>query len=161
MRPAPVDQDHVEVAVGAQLAAAVATHRDEGEPPVVASGHRFEQFVQPPVGHVGVEAAEGVAPQVGPVEQGLAVGAERHGGTVPPRPHRSTGPCPDDGRAPRPGRGGYRGGVAEQGERSGLSTFDLVLLVAGGLVVVWTLFKLVILIVAVAVVVRLVFGRKR
>jgi hypothetical protein len=64
--------------------------------------------------------------------------------------------------------------MAENSERSGLSTFDLVLLVAGGLVViwavlwlvgaiasiVWTLFKLVILVVAVAVVVKLVFGRK-
>lgn len=64
--------------------------------------------------------------------------------------------------------------MAENSERTGLSTFDLVLVVAGGLVVVWallwlvgvlasvvwTLFKLVLLIAAIAVVAKLIFGRR-
>ena len=62
--PPVVDEHHVEVAAGAQLAPAVATHGHEGEAVGVAVGRAFEQPGQPAVGGRRQGGAEGVAVQV-------------------------------------------------------------------------------------------------
>ena len=82
----------------AQLAAAVPADGHQGDAMEVAAGRRLEQAGQPLVGGVGQRPAEVVAVQVGPVDQFLAHGAERHG-----RRYHSTPGLPgrDDGAVGR------------------------------------------------------------
>ena len=74
-----VDEDHVEVAVGTQLAPPVAAHGDEGDSLGIAVGRPVEQAGQPLVGGRREGGAEGVALEVGLRQQLLAQRAERHG----------------------------------------------------------------------------------
>ena len=60
---AVVDEDHVEVAVGAQRAAPVAAHGDQGQVPLVVPGRPFGQAGEPGVGLGGVAPAELLAPE--------------------------------------------------------------------------------------------------
>jgi hypothetical protein len=81
--PALVDQDHVEIAERAELAPSVAAHGHESEAPGVTAGGVLEQAGQPLVGGLGIGPAEGVAAEVGALDERLSAGAQGHGGTVP------------------------------------------------------------------------------
>ena len=76
--PPVVDEDDVEVAVGAELASPVPTHGDKGDPVGVPVGGPLEQVGQPLVGGGGQGRAEVLTLEVRSLEQLLAQRAERH-----------------------------------------------------------------------------------
>ena len=69
---AVVDEHHVEVAVGAEGAPAVAAHGDEGQVPLGVAGGPFGQAGEPGVGLGGVASAEFLALQPGLGQQAAA-----------------------------------------------------------------------------------------
>ena len=78
-----MDQHHIEVAEGTELAPSVTAHRYQGQASLIAPGGLVEQPAQPVVGGGCVGLAERVALQVGLVDQLLTTEAEGHRPTVP------------------------------------------------------------------------------
>ena len=89
--PTLVDEDHVEVAARAQLAAAVAADRHQGEVAEISVGGMVEEPGQPAVGDPGQGMAEVVTVQVGSLEKLLAQRAERHERRYHRSPRTGTG----------------------------------------------------------------------
>ena len=84
--PTLVDEDHVEVAAGTELAPAVAADRHQSEAPEVPVGGVVQEPRQPGVGGVGQGMAEVVAVEVGSLEKLLAQARRDTGdGTTGPR----------------------------------------------------------------------------
>ncbi len=83
--PSAVDEEDVEIAERAELAASVPADRDEGHPPRVALGRLVEEVGQPGVRFGRVRMAEGISSQVAALDERLAPIAEGHGRTVAPR----------------------------------------------------------------------------
>ena len=77
--PPAVDEDHVEIAVGAQLAPPVPAHGDQGETLRFPVGRLVEQAGQPLVGGRRERGAEGLAVEVRSRQQLLAQRSQGHG----------------------------------------------------------------------------------
>ena len=170
----PVDEHHVEIAVGAELPTAVPADRHDGHPPAVTAGCLAEEVGQPLVGGIGVGPAELLAVEVGSVDQRLSLRTHGHWRTVPsPRlgPGRRAG-SPTCRHID--GSGDYPGGVAQQ-ESSGLRLFDAVLLVGAGAIaivvvifvitsvlsIVWFLIKAAIVVAVIAALGMFLLRRRR
>ena len=126
-----MEQDHIEVAEGAELPPAEATDGHQGHAAGITPAGVVEQSGQPLVGRRRIGPAEGVAPDVGAVDQLLAAGTQRHRRTVAPH-------CRLDAT-----HGGYAGVMAEDVDSgSGRSTLSKVALVVGVVVIVWFLLGL-------------------
>ena len=67
-----VDEDHVQITVGTQLAAAIAPYRHEGHAARITTRGRREKLAQPFVGGDCERAAKGVTLQVDARQQVLA-----------------------------------------------------------------------------------------
>ena len=174
-------QEHdIEVAERAELASPVATHRDQGHSLAVAFGGPVEQIGQPLVGRLGVGVAEGVPSQVAALDERLAHGTKGHRRTVPPgnRWAAAAGGVTGDGTFWRPSITlvwcpGPTTRTPPRGH-SGLSLFDGVLIIGGGLIalfvafevlgfiagLVWFMVKLVVVVALIALVLKLVFRRR-
>ena len=175
-------QEHdVEVAERAELSPPVATHRDQRHSLAVPVGGPVEQTGQPLVGRLGVGVAERVPSQVVALDERLAQGTQGHGGPYHRAPRRTAtdrSPMGDDTIWPA---SITLGSCARDRHRSlaprsaaGLSVFDGVLIVGGGLIalfvafevlgfiasVLWFLVKLVVVVALIALVVKLVFRRR-
>ena len=184
---APVDEDDVEITERAELAAAVSAHGDEGHASPAPVGGPVEELGQPFVGRRRVGPAKGVPVQVVLLDERLPSRPQRHGRTVASaRSAPATGAeagAPNDVGEPRCQS---RAQVVDRSRAvsisveawprkssARLSVFDGVLMVGGGLValvvafsligfvasLVWTVFKVVLLVAAIAFVVRYLFRR--
>ena len=123
-----VEEDHVEVAEGTELAPAVAADGHQRHASGVAAARLVEEPGQPLVGRGRIRPAESVATEVGTVDQLLASDTQGHRRTVAPCCRRTAT------------RRRYAGGMADDSDSgSGRSTLSTVVLVVGVVVVVWFL----------------------
>ena len=131
-----VNEEHVEIAEGAEPAPSVPADGDERHPARVALCRLIEQSGQPRVGLGRVRAAKGISDQVGTLDERLAPITQRHGRTVPPG---TAGPI----APPRANHGSDLGIIVvamADDDRTGLTFFDGVLIAGGGLIAILVAF---------------------
>jgi hypothetical protein len=166
----PVDEDHIEVAERAQFPPAVTADGHQGQAPRVSAGGSIEEATEPRIGGIAVGPTECVALQIDLLDKRLASFPQGHQWTVPPR--RLGG---NDRGVPTGLMSAAIALIVVSDDRSGLKTFDLVLLIGGGIIaalvafallhfvvgVIWFAIKFLFVIAVIGLIAWLVVGRRK